>query len=267
MEVADQLWAQGDWMSAEKIALYRHLRLSTVLDARVLSQADWAVRRMLAGADPTRSDPEGLAGFLGRHETANDGLEDLGKRPFGADFERLEADWRALLAGTSSAHPLTCAAIAYFGWRSLGLSEPGTILEPMAAVSFLACSQNRGGLKFLPVALGDKYVLAKGGAPAKVLPAWYQAIENACARALLHLDRLQSWHVKATQATHNLSGKTPPALIATLIATPLVSAEIVARQADVSTVSALRNLTVFETRDLVREVTGQNRYRFWTVKL
>lgn len=260
MEVADQLWAQGDWVAPEKLALYRSLRLSTVQNARVLSQADWALRRLMSFRGPEN----GLARFLGRHEAERDGLAEVGKRPFGKDFERLEKHWNALQDESVHLHFLTRAAVGFFSWRLLGLSEPGAVLEPMAAVSSTTKEAGFLELSFLPVALGDKYLFGQNGKAEKLLRLWFVAIDNACKRALLHLDRLTDWSNRAGLKTNDLSGRTPPILLEALLQYPLVSVEMVVNSTSVSKVSAQRNLALLQGRGLVREVTGQARYRFWT---
>jgi hypothetical protein len=263
-EVAEQLWAQGNWVDPERLALYRFSRLSTLQDAQYLSQADWAVRRMLS----THIMPtDGLTAFLGRHETTLDGLEDIGKRPVGSEFGKLETDWFEQQQQSAAAHPITRAAIGFFGWRALGLSEPGAVLEPMAAISGIGTAEHRGSLSFLPVALGDRYIFAQGGSTHQRLQNWFDATENGALRCLLHLDRLQAWHTQAIRKTRDLSGKTPPALITAILLAPLVSTEQISRMTGVSKVSAHRNLTLFTDRNLLREVTGKSRYRFWTARI
>ena len=262
MEISDQLWAQGDWVAVEKLALYRQLRLSTVESARALSEADWAMRRILAGKRAIQGLDGGLAEFLGRREREQDDQLDFGQRPVGAAFERLAADWLSCQKSVLDAHPLTQAAVGFFSWRALGLSEPGAVLEPMAAATAYATA-GLSGSRLLPVALGDKYVFAKSGPAKALLTDWYKAVENGCLRGLLALEQLEHWRQRATDETSDLSGKTPPLLIQSLLESPLVSAEMVAGRSGVSNVSALRNLSLFRARGLVREVTGQARYRFW----
>lgn len=267
LEVADLLWSQGDRLKAEKIALYRQLRVSTVRDARVLSQADWAMRRMLARVDVKSLRTSGLAEFLGRRDTGLDSPDEWSVRPLGLEFERLEADWWDVYAVSREGHVLTQAAVSFFCWRSYGMSEPGNVVEPMALASSIAAAQNLGGLTFLPLAFGDKYLLGERASPRKLLSNWYKAVKFACLQALLHLDRIETWRRDAVEATSNMSGKTPPALIETLVSLPIVSAELVAERIGVSKMSALRNLTHFSEKGLVKEITGQERYRFWTVQI
>lgn len=263
MEVADQLWAQGDWIPPEKLALYRSLRLSTVQNARILSLADWAVRRMLS----TQGVKQGLANFLGRYEAETDGLSEVGKRPFGKGFERLEVQWFSAQQEAQGLHALTRSAIGFYAWRMLGMSEPGAVLEPMAVVSAVEAATEVRGLTFLPVALGDKYLFGQTGQVDRLLADWFKAISNACKRALLHLDRLAAWHSNAVLGTCDLSGRTPPILLRAILVLPLISVEMAVKNLDVSKVSAQRNLGLLQERGLIREVTGQERYRFWTAEL
>ena len=60
-----------------------------------------------------------------------------------------------------------------------------------------------------------------------------------------------------------LSGKTPPSLRAALTGWPLVSAPMAEALTGASRAAVQRNLAWMEARGLVREVTGQGRYRMW----
>jgi DNA-binding IclR family transcriptional regulator len=60
-----------------------------------------------------------------------------------------------------------------------------------------------------------------------------------------------------------LSGKTPPALSAVLTEWPLVSAPMAETLTGASRAAVQRNLVWMEERGLVREMTGQGRYRMW----
>lgn len=54
---------------------------------------------------------------------------------------------------------------------------------------------------------------------------------------------------------------------ATFMRYPILSAELLADAAGCSRPAARRNLTIFETRGLIQEVTGQERYRFWSARI
>lgn len=94
---------------------------------------------------------------------------------------------------------------------------------------------------------------------------FYGAVEAGALAALLELGRLTTWREQALGEIAGLSGRTPPLMVEAFLKAKVVSAEWLAAEIGCSPVSARRNLKIFENRGLVREVTGQGRYRFWTV--
>lgn len=258
LEVADLLWTQGDRISMERIALYRHARESTLANAQALSSADWALRRMAAHQQPLG----GLHPFLGRQKVEEDGLAEISIRAVGAGFEGAEADWLGVLENLREAHPITQAAAAYHAWRTFGLSAPGDVLEAAVAAGKIGAA-NAKALGFLPIAMGDRYALGQGGSPEERLAGWYKGVENACLRGLILLDQLETWRARAVRETADLSGKTPPLLIEAFVQSPLISAEMAAKMTVASKAAVQRNLAKFARRGLIREITGQGRYRFW----
>ena len=88
-------------------------------------------------------------------------------------------------------------------------------------------------------------------------------METACLNAMRHLDDVEAWSAPAEAAMTPLSGRTPPALRKALAEWPLVSAPMAEAMAGASRAAVQRNLAWMERRGLVREVTGQGRYRMW----
>lgn len=260
LEVADLLWAQGDRIPMERIALYRHARESTLANAQTLSSAGWALRRMAGHQQPLG----GLHPFLGRQKVEEDGLAEISIRAVGAGFEGAEAEWLCVLEKLREAHPITQAAAAYHAWRVFGLSAPGDVLEGAVAVGKIG-AKGAKALGFLPIAMGDRYALGQGGSPEERLAGWYKGVGNACLRGLMLLDQLENWRARALRETTNLSGKTAPLLIEAMVQSPLVSAEMAAEMTGASKAAVQRNLAEFARRGLIREITGQGRYRFWMV--
>lgn len=80
-----------------------------------------------------------------------------------------------------------------------------------------------------------------------------------------HLDDIEAWSARAAAAMTCLSGKTPPALRAALTEWPLVSAPMAEALTGTSRAAIQRNLAWMEEQGLVREMTGQGRYRMWRV--
>ena len=88
-------------------------------------------------------------------------------------------------------------------------------------------------------------------------------METACLTAMRTLDAIEAWSARAEAAMAPLSGRTPPALRAVLAEWPLVSAPMAQNMTGASRAAVQRNLAWMEARGLIREVTGQGRYRMW----
>ena len=276
--VSAVLKGEGVWLSPEQIALYRALRVSTDDTARDLARASWGVRRLLGPTKPSGrggsagaggGDPlDGVRVFLGR-STVQDPQEVPGlDRSVGPEFSALSDHWRATVQGLQDVHPLTRAGVAYALWRASGITPFEERLEPAVAALLIGTDELA---PFLPLADGhhlDRAVIGgrAGGAEARLI-GFYGAVEAGALNALLMLDRLAAWQARAGQRTADLSGRTPLRLIDTLLRLPVLSAGLVAHDVGCSRPAARRNLALFARRGLVREVTGQARYRFWVVQL
>ena len=88
-------------------------------------------------------------------------------------------------------------------------------------------------------------------------------METASLTAMRHLDDIEAWSARAEIEMSPLSGKTPRALRAVLTEWPLVSAPMAETMTGVSRAAVQRNLAWMEARGLIREMTGQGRYRMW----
>ncbi|PHQ94090.1 MAG: hypothetical protein COB40_12975 [Marinosulfonomonas sp.] len=88
---------------------------------------------------------------------------------------------------------------------------------------------------------------------------------NSARAAQLELDRLADWRQQAIADTADLSGKTSAALISAPIKTPALSAQTAETLTGASRAAVQRNLSLLTNCGPVREITGQERYRFWRV--
>jgi Fic family protein len=88
-------------------------------------------------------------------------------------------------------------------------------------------------------------------------------MEKACLTAMRHLDDIEAWTARAETEMSSLSGKTPPALRSVLTEWPLVSAPMAEALTGASRAAIQRNFAWMEARGLIREVTGQGRFRMW----
>lgn len=263
--VSSVLRGEGLWLSPEQIALYQAFRAGADDSARDLARAAWAMRRL--GPDAQTVQPvDDLRGFLGRSSGVNSPqIPPGGDRPVGDVLDTLCADWSyAMTTLRDQMHPLTRAAFGFALWRSMGITPWDEHLEPtLAAMRIGALRQ----APFLPMVDGhrlDRHALQPGGEGAVArLTTFYAAAEAGALWACMELDRLSAWRGRARQAISDLSGRTPPLLISCLLRMPVVSADLVADRTGCSRPAARRNLNLFSDRGLIREVTGQDRYRFW----
>ena len=92
-------------------------------------------------------------------------------------------------------------------------------------------------------------------------------MERAALAGLMELDRVAAWQARAEAAAAGLTGRTPRRLIAALAAWPLVSAPMLEAETGASRAAVQRNLDRLGGMGLVREVTGQQRFRFWKAAL
>lgn len=92
-------------------------------------------------------------------------------------------------------------------------------------------------------------------------------MEAACLTAMRHLDDIEAWSARSQAEMTPLSGKTPPALRAALTEWLtewlLLSAPMAELLTGGSRAVVQRHLAWMEVHGLIREVTGQGRYRMW----
>lgn len=266
ISVSAVLRSEGLWLGPEKIALYRALRLTGEAEARPLARASWAVRR-LTGQGASALD--GLREFLGRAEVANPMDPDPeASRPVGDELDLLGQAYLDQHEQLSGCDVLTRAAHGFAFWRQEGITPWDELLEPSVAAMTVGAGARA---PFLPISAGHRFDRhggsgGEGSAEAR-LRVLYAAVEAGALAALMDLDRLMAWQDKARVETRDLSGRVPPELIRLLLRYPILSADLVAQEADCSTMTARRNLNIFTERGLTREITGQGRYRYWSAYL
>ena len=255
MEAAELSWHAGDRVAPDRLALWMGLRLPGVRDDNLaLMRAGWAARRLGGGPAPT---PDPLAAFLARRETG--AAEPLGDRL---------ADWGTMMQAGAALHPFVRAAFGCAAWRGCAISTGAAQdVEAMVVAARGAAAAGQGGALFLPLMLGGGAALRAAGPPSEWLGIWFEAAERATLAALAHLGRLADWQARAHAALAHLSGRTPPLLVAVLADWPLVSAPMAEAQTGASRASIQRNLAVMADAGLIRELTGQGRYRVWTAAL
>ena len=254
IEAADLSWFAGDRIGPDRLALWISLRLSGVQDdTAALARVGWAVRRLSGGPGPEVD----LPAFLDRRDPENLGEE-------AEPFVDRAGGWLDLMAQATNLHPITRSCMGFHLWRLAGLGQHGDRMEAAVTAGRIAAIEGRGAV-FAPLVMGGAGGLRAGGSPADRLVRWLDGIEAACFTAMRHLDDIEAWAARAENEMLALSGKTPPVLRVVLTEWPLVSAPMAEALTGASRAAIQRNLAWMEARGLIREVTGQGRFRMWCV--
>jgi hypothetical protein len=252
IEAADLSWFMGDRIGPDRLALWISMRLSGVQeDAAALARVGWAVRRLTGGPGPEVD----LSAFLDRREPETPGIE-------AEPFADRAGGWTGLMAQAADLHPITRACLGFHLWSLAGLGQQGDRMEAAVTAARIAASEGKGAV-FAPLAMGGAGGLRADGPPAERLLRWLDGMEAACLTAMRHLDDIEAWSARAQAMMAQLSGRTPPALHRVLTEWPLVSAPMAEALTGASRAAVQRNLAWMEERGLIREVTGQGRYRMW----
>jgi hypothetical protein len=247
-EVAELGWLTGAHLGLERLALFVALRVGAGEDSQALTQAAWAVRRLTGGAEPGAGGwHRGLVEFLGFEAPS---LQDL------ADT----------MTGTERLHPFTRAALLLQAWNMAGAERAARDVEAAVLAARHGGGAGRGAL-FLPLALGGGGALRGRGPVVSRLAAFYRGAEQAGLSALMLIDRVAQWQERSAEAVSDLSGRTPRELLAVFARWPMVTAPMAEAHSAASRAAVQRNLELLTQRGLIREITGQGRYRVWTAKV
>lgn len=251
-EAADLSWFVGDRVGPDRLGLWISMRLSGVQDdTGALARIGWAVRRLTGGPGPEAD----LAAFLDRRDPENiaDHTERLKDRADG---------WRDLMTAASQLHPITQACVGFHLWGLAGLGQHGDRVEAAVTAGRIATSEGTRAV-FAPLAMGGAGGLRASGPPGERLARWLDGMDSATLTAMRHLDDIEAWAARARAVMAPLSGRTPPALLEALTEWPLVSAPMAESLTGASRAAVQRNLAWMKAHGLIREVTGQGRFRMW----
>lgn len=256
IEAADLSWFAGDRVSSDRLALWVSMRLSGAQDdPNALARVGWAVRRLTGGPEPMAD----LAAFLDRRDPENiDGSAERLKDRAGA--------WLDVIAAASDLHPITRACMGFHLWSLAGLGQHGDQIEAAVTASRIAASDGSGAV-FAPLAMGGAGGLRVSGLPTERMARWLDGMSSAILTAMRTLDDIEAWTGRAENVMAQLSGRTPVALRRTFSQWPLVSAPMAESVTGASRAAVQRNLAWMEASGLIREVTGQGRYRMWSLDI
>ena len=281
IEAADLSWLTQDRIGLDRLSLYMALRVSTVTDdAQALYRIGWTMRRLTGGPAPLarRSGIADLETFLDRRDRPGQGerLEEA-KAPSRVvemaereAFEDRAAGWLAMMDQAEDLHPVTRACMGFHLWHVAELSPVDDPLEAAVtaarvAVADLTPSGSATGAIFAPIAMGGGGGFRAIGDPPARLARWLNAMESATFAALRRLEEIEAWAAAAERAMAPLSGKTPPMLRNLFASWPLVSVQMAEKLTGTHRATVQRNIDWMDEQGLIREVTGQGRYRMWRI--
>ncbi|MFM7335601.1 MAG: helix-turn-helix domain-containing protein [Tabrizicola sp.] len=281
IEASDLSWLTQDRIGLDRLSLYMALRVSTATDdAQALYRIGWTVRRLTGGPAPlTRGLAVGdLETFLDRRDRPGQGerfedtkapsrMVEMAEREA---FEDRAVGWLAMMDQAEDLHPITRACMGFHLWHVAELSPVDDPLEAAVtasrvAIADLAPSGSALGAIFAPIAIGGGGGFRAIGDPPARLARWLNAIESATFAALRRLDEIEAWAATAERTMAPLSGKTPPLLRDLFTSWPLVSVPMAEKLTGAHRATVQRNFDWMEERGLIREVTGQGRYRMWRI--
>ncbi len=256
IEAAELSWSIGDRITADRLAQWLALRLSSAQeDTGVLLRAGWAARRLTGGPGPMTS----FAAFLGRHDPEH-------PRDDSDLFIHRAESWIALMETGADLHPISRACMCYHLWSLVGLRPHSETPEAAVTAARIAAEEASGAI-FVPLAMGGAGGLRGGGSPVERLARWLDGMDRAILTAMRHLDDIEAWAQRAELRMASLSGRTPALLRILLSEWPLISAPMAEELTGVSRASVQRNLNWMHVNGLIHEVTGQGRFRMWRAAL
>ena len=279
IEAADLSWLTQDRIGLDRLSLYMALRVSTATDdAQAMYRIGWAVRRLSGGPAllTLRSGTDDLEAFLDRRDRPGQGerferakassrVVEMAEREA---FDDRAAGWLAMMDQAEDLHPVTRACVGFHLWHIAELSPIDDPLEAAVtavrvAIGDLAPSGSTPGAFFAPIAMGGGGGFRATGDPPARLARWLNAMESATFAALRKLEEIEAWAAAAERTMAPLSGKTPPMLRDLFTSWPLVSVQMAEKLTGAHRATVQRNIDWMVERGLIREVTGQGRYRMW----
>ena len=279
IEAADLSWLTQDRIGLDRLSLYMALRVSTATDdAQAMYRIGWAVRRLSGGPAllTLRSGTDDLNTFLDRRDRPGQGerfeeakassrVVEMAEREA---FEDRAAGWLAMMDQAEDLHPVTRACMGFHLWHVAELSPIDDPLEAAVtaarvAIGELAPSGSTLGAIFAPIAMGGGGGFRATGDPPARLARWLNGMESATFAALRRLEEIEAWSAAAERTMAPLSGKTPPMLRNLFTSWPLVSVQMAEKLTGTHRATVQRNIDWMVERGLIREVTGQGRYRMW----
>lgn len=251
-------WAAGTPIALDEIGRDQ-LQARARTDLAGLQTARWAVRRLM-GEGPL----DDLRGFLGLHRTAqNEALQDTAFRLTGQAFDEAEDGFHEARAQLRQAQCFVRAAYERHLWRLAELSPEDRQIEA-AVWAGRRMAAECTALTFVPMGQTHRRFRGTG---AHEFGRYLAAIAEGAVGVKAELLRVRTWAKAAKVEAAQIKGDTPARIIDALLAKPLCSTEMVEQAVGVSRDTAERVLRRLHQLGVIREITGNARFRIWSAGL
>ena len=253
-EISEILWSDGIFLSPDRLHLFFSQRVSPGRHAPALARAEMATQ-VLARIDHPLRNPTVL------EAEAREG----GHRVLSGDN---------VLSLIHEARQLDCHPITRQAFLMRQLTEdPATpdgqgLIERSAQASLLH-GYDLAPLPFIPLAIGGHQRLSMLGRPLpQDLGRFFEAVQRAGQAALGYIHALDRWQERFA-SHHRRPSKTLAALRDKLLEDPVIRADCLERAGGrgASSAHVRRLLHDLERAGLVREVTGDRSFRYWSIAL
>lgn len=256
------------WLSGHRVGhdiLNKHLVLADSIherDQRAISETRWAYQRYMSSLMPIE---DSIRDVLGRNKTYELTDSHLIKKTTGTQFEDLYEEFEEYIKGAIGLQRLSLGALSFFAWQSIEVSGESDFFEA-AVISQKISAQNtrKGGLGFVPLALGGKGAFLRSGTIEQRLKTWYRLIENACQRAILDLNSVEIFKKRALEVSFKQT-KTYEKIIESFVNYPVLNVNTLMKTADIGKDAALKYIDLMEDDGLIAEITGTKKFRFWRI--
>jgi hypothetical protein len=282
MEAVELSWAAGERLPFDKLHFYLSLRkLSTSPEQlAILQNVTWAYRAYHKGCDPMEDD---IRILLERQEVTHPADRHLSQSslspnsasPSGLTSTILSSqmftdrfgEWFEAMSQTRHLHPVTRSALAFFMWQAIEVTGRSSLYEGAVVAQKLGRYSERNFLGFLPLASAGHPVFQRVGTIEERLARWIKGATNASLRCLLEIERVEDWYERASPVVESKRGTNLALTRQLFVDYPMISSELMTERLGVSHATAMRLIESFTTAGLVKEVTGNSRFRLWRCKL
>jgi hypothetical protein len=241
------LWWAGIYIPVERIILWKELQLTPNADEQTAyDSAAWAQTRLLGFSKPADASLSQVIRVIIDQDTGND---------FELPSPLIELEHCTQLTS------ITQAASVLKLWRQC---HDASLRTDVLAATLAAIIGARTPGFVMPIGLSGVLALRSSGAEDQYLGQWIQGLTQDYQTALAWIDRHDVWQRNAVKCCADQRGDTPLRVVQFAAEQGYVTVASVQSSLAIGRATAQRQLDWLQRRNVLREITGQDRYRIWT---